>query len=320
MKQPYFWKSRSFINYLLLPFSLIFIIAVHIRKQFTASYKPLIPVICIGNATAGGAGKTPTAIAIAEFLKEKEYKIAFLSKGYGGTLYGPVIVDEKKHNATECGDEPLLLSKIAPVIIAKDRKSGIKLAETFDIDFIIMDDGLQNPYIKKDINILVIDGESAFGNGMLIPAGPMRETLNSALKKANAAILIGNDKMAISHKLTQVPLIKADIIAKANVQEGGYLAFAGLAFPDKFFSTLKKCGYLVIKQIGFPDHYQYSISDIHKIKKLAESMSCRVITTEKDFVRLNDVQQKNIETLPITLNIHDKEILAEILKPILKNE
>lgn len=314
MKQPFFWKKKSVYNTLLYPFSLLYILASFVRKELKKPFVPDIPVVCIGNVTSGGAGKTPTAIAIAKILLNMGKKPVFLSRGYGGSIKIATIVNPEIHTSKETGDEPLLLSRIAPTIISKNRILGAKLAYEKGFDVIIMDDGLQNPTIVKTISFLVIDGNFGLGSDYIIPAGPLRETLQDALAKTEAVIFIGDDKTNLLEKIQDKKIIKAKI--KADISKktaNNYIAFAGLASPEKFFNSLKENGYNVVDTVSFSDHYQYKNNDIDKLQKLAKEKRASLITTEKDMVRLNKAVQKDIEALPISIEFENEKEIREII-------
>jgi tetraacyldisaccharide-1-P 4'-kinase len=201
---PKFWQSRTLLSYILLPFSILYYFGFKLRALITVPFKSPIPIICIGNINLGGSGKTPIALSVARFFIEKGKKVIFVSKGYKGRLIGPVKV-EPSHTATDVGDEPLLLSKLADCIIAKCRKTGVKAAATEGADIIIMDDGMQNPTIYKDLSIIVVDGEIGFGNGFLLPAGPLRETVQNALaRKPNMVVIVRDDKRNITSVIAKM--------------------------------------------------------------------------------------------------------------------
>lgn len=315
MKQPLFWKRSSIYNILLCPFSAVYVGASFLRKRTCKPCTADIPVICVGNITSGGAGKTPTAIAIAKILLKMGKKPVFLSRGYGGSLQVPTIVNPDIHLSEQTGDEPLLLSRVAPTIISKNRVLGAKLACEQGFDVIIMDDGLQNPTINKTISLLVIDGTFGLGNVYIIPAGPLRESLKNALAKTTAVIFIGDDKTNLLPKLKDKQIIKAKI--KAEVMEkkaDKYIAFAGLASPEKFFNTLKENSYNIIDEISFADHYQYQDDDIASLHKLAHSHDGRLITTEKDMVRLSKTERNDIEVLPIAIEFENEGDMRAVFK------
>ncbi|MFV9875288.1 MAG: tetraacyldisaccharide 4'-kinase [Rickettsiales endosymbiont of Dermacentor nuttalli] len=312
---PSFWyKTKSYISYILLPLAFLYSLIVYIRNKFTIPKKARIPVICIGNIIAGGAGKTPVAIAIAKALLAHNIKVAFVTRGYKGNTICSTKVDLSCHTASHVGDEALLLAKIAPVYINKDRYNAIETAVNHGIELVIMDDGLQNPTIYKDIKVLVIDGLHGIGNGYLIPAGPLRETLVSALKKIDYVIIIGDDKNSFTSKVPiNIPVIKASVEITNNLElkDKKFLAFTGIGLPNKFFNTLTKNGAQIILRKIFPDHYQYTTNDLYTLKKLAKTCNADLITTEKDIVRLKPDDQKHIIIVPIETKLG--EIFIDML-------
>ena len=200
MKTPGYWKNKGFYARLLLPVGMLYSAATAFRFKLKQPRKVPVPVICIGNLTAGGTGKTPTAAAIADLLKKGGYKPAFVSRGYGGSLCG-VTVDPQKHTAGEVGDEPLLLAREAPVSINPDRFSAAQKAVKNGADVLIMDDGFQNPGLYKDLSFLIFDGAAGIGNGWPVPAGPLRENFAAGLKRAQAAVIIGEDRSNLIGRL-----------------------------------------------------------------------------------------------------------------------
>jgi tetraacyldisaccharide 4'-kinase len=315
MKQPFWWKRKSVYNILLSPLGGVYLGASFLRKITTKPFVSDIPVICVGNITSGGAGKTPTAIAIAKILLRMGKKPVFLSRGYGGSLQVPTIVNTDTHLSKQTGDEPLLLSRVAPTIISKNRVLGTKMAHEKGFDVIIMDDGLQNPTITKTISLLVIDGAFGLGSGYIIPAGGLRESLKNALAKTTAVVFIGDDKTNILPKIKDKKIIKAKIKAEISKKTADkYIAFAGLGSPEKFFNTLKENGYNLIDEISFADHYQYKDDDIANLQKLANDKKARLITTQKDMVRLNKNQQNVIDVLPIAIEFENEQEIVRVLE------
>lgn len=301
---PKFWRHKNILSLLLYPFSLIYVtISCFFRHiQGKTKYFPKAKVIKVGNITVGGAGKTPTAIALAKMLTE--HKIAFLSRGYKGSLKGPVMV-RNSHNSYEVGDEPLLLCKVAPTCVAKNRLKGIKFLESLGYEIIITDDGLQDNRFVSHLNILVIDSSFAFGNKMVFPAGPLRESIESGEKNADFAILIGEDEVKIN-----LPKFRAKFNCNKSLQGAKYVAFAGIGNPDKFFHTIKQAGGEIIKEIAFPDHYQYTEQDLENLL----SFGWQLITTEKDFVRINSKYKNKIEILPVELVFENQKALSKLLQ------
>ncbi len=316
VKTPSFWyKPPGIISTALTPLAWLYQIGHRTNQALKGkTYKSTISVICIGNAVAGGSGKTPTAIRLLNFIKDNDLATnpAFLTRGYGGEIERATFVDIKKHSAAQVGDEALLLAQQAKTIVSQNRKDGAKLAEENNIDLIIMDDGLQNNALHKDISFLVIDRAVDFGNSKTIPAGPLREPLSRILPKTNAVICIGN---ALT---SDKPVFEARINASGDVTKENYVAFAGLGRPEKFLATLQEMNANVLKWYPFPDHHLYSLYEIQTLLKKAEENEATLITTEKDHVRLPKEVKDKIKTLPIELEFKDENALLQYLKEHLK--
>jgi tetraacyldisaccharide 4'-kinase len=257
-------------------------------------YRSRLPVICIGNFTAGGGGKTPTAIAVAEVLKEAGERPCFLTRGYGGKTQGPVLA-AKGQSAAEIGDETLLLFAHAPTVVSADRAAGARLIEGTDATVIIMDDGFQNPQLVKDFSLIVVDSNVGLGNGLVMPAGPLRAPLDKQMPRADALLLIGDGgraaPLAKSFEAANKPVLKARMAPRGDARWLGVLpviGFAGIARPEKFFATLRNNGARLIDQRAYPDHYRYSERQARSLLKEAKDYNAMLVTTEKDWVRLPD--------------------------------
>ncbi|WP_028879548.1 tetraacyldisaccharide 4'-kinase [Terasakiella pusilla] len=321
MKAPAFWSHGQTSCYakLLAPLSCLYNQITTSRANRLADFKADIPVICIGNLTMGGAGKTPTAIALCKMLRRLGKNPAFLSRGYGGSLTGPVFVTTA-HKAVEVGDEPLLLRQHAPVCVSQNRIDGAKALVAHGADIIIMDDGFQNPHLHKDLSLIVIDGGFGHGNERVFPAGPLRESLQNGLGRTDLAILIGDDATGTTERLHQIkpdlPILKAHIRAEENpvLRERPCLAFAGIGRPEKFFDTLNQQGLNLVGTEAFSDHHLFHANEINSLKEKAKNSGATLVTTEKDFVRLPPALQDGIETLKITLDFEQADMLNEHLK------
>lgn len=309
-KTPSFWyKGRTVISTFLEPIAWFYQLGHRFAQALPAqTYKATIPVICIGNAVAGGGGKTPIVIALVKAIKESGlYKNPYiLTRGYGRKNNDAVLVNIAKHATENVGDEPLLLAQHAPTIVSANRAEGVKLAETHTADIIIMDDGLLNKTLHKDLNILVVDRQIDFGNNKTLPAGPLREPLSHLLPKINAVITIGR-----AFDTADQPVFEAVLQAdKTPDPDKKYVAFAGLAIPDKFKNTLLDLNYNLTGWYPFPDHHVYSQNDIKKLK----NTDGQLITTEKDYVRLPDDFKKQVETLHVTILIKNLNNLMNFIK------
>lgn len=315
MRAPDFWftspKSPNWKARLLAPFGYIYARLTAARVAKLATFKASVPVICVGNINAGGTGKTPTAIAIAERLKAQNETVVFLTKGYGGSLIGPIKVNEQTHTAHQTGDEPLLLAAFATTIVSKSRKQGAQMAMDYGATVIVMDDGFQSPEISKDIQIVVVDAARGFGNERCIPAGPLREPVDKGLARADMIISIGagSDQSDFAKSLsTDVP----HLTGKLNPLPTGMpwqnmpvLAFAGIGHPRKFFDTLAQLGARVIHAEGLSDHQPLTNALMARLEADAKRHKAQLVTTEKDAVRLPKSFRTKVLTLPVRLQIVD---------------
>lgn len=319
------WKKKTLLSFLLLPLSLLYSGAGYLRPLITTKYRARIPVICVGNVTVGGAGKTPVVLAITELLRKNNLKVAIASRGYKGEITTPTLVDKIRHTVNSVGDEPLMLARIAPTYIAAHRPLAIQMAEKGGANVIIMDDGMQNPSVRKDLTLLVIDGKYGIGNGFIIPAGPLREELACGVRKADAIILVGHDDTGILkhpslRKKSTPPIIRAKLQPYGDLPDKTtpYLAFAGIGNPEKFFSSLAVNGYNIKEEISFPDHYNYCDSDLSNLINKAEKSGAGLITTEKDEVRLPLFARKKVKILPIKIVWEDEKQIKDLLEKIIK--
>ena len=264
------------------------------KMSGVAPYRSRLPVICIGNFTAGGGGKTPTAIAVAKVLKEAGERPCFLTRGYGGKTQGPVLA-AKGQSAAEVGDETLLLAVHAPTVVAADRAAGAKLIEGTDATVIVMDDGFQNPQLAKDFSLIVVDAATGLGNGLVMPAGPLRAPLDKQTPRADALLLIGEGgktaPLAKSFEAANKPVLKARMTPRGDARWLGILpviGFAGIANPRKFYATLSQNGARLTGTRSFPDHHPYTERQAERLLRWAREWNAMLVTTEKDWVRLPD--------------------------------
>jgi tetraacyldisaccharide 4'-kinase len=284
------------------------------------------PVVCVGNFVAGGAGKTPAAMALARMLIADGRRVAFLSRGYGGAERAePVLVDPDAHGATDVGDEPLLLAKIAPCWVAADRVRSARLAVEAGANVLVVDDGLQNPSLAKDLALAVVDGETGFGNGLCIPAGPLRAPLAAQAAHVQGLIVIGGDgaaAAAIAASTPGKPLLRAnlepDALAAAPLIGREVVAFAGIARPDKFYATLRRVGAQIVATRDFPDHHAFTRREIEALIEEAGRRGAILVTTEKDRVRLAPKFARTVVTLPVTLRFETPKAVESMLRAIRK--
>ena len=300
MKTPEFWKKDNLTARLLAPFGLLYATATQMRIKLSKPYKAGKPVICIGNLTAGGAGKTPVALSVAQILQKTGKNPFFLSRGYGGILRN-IIVDPARHTPAQVGDEPLLLAAQAPVAVNPNRTEGARLAIANGADCLVMDDGFQNPKLYKDLSFLVFEGAYGIGNGYAIPAGPLRETLAQGIKRAQAAIILGEDKTGIAEQIN-LPIFYGKITEEQpKINNPDILAFAGIGHPEKFYTSLKKCGFNVVEKHDFPDHHVYTRGELQSLIERAKKHELDIYTTSKDFVKIPPELQMHFKVLNITV-------------------
>jgi tetraacyldisaccharide 4'-kinase len=264
-----------------------------------------LPVICCGNATAGGAGKTTVALDLGERLKARGLAAHFLLRGYGGKLKGPARVDLASHDSRAVGDEALLLAAIAPTWVSADRAAGGAAAQAAGAQAIIMDDGLQNPTLAKTLSLLIIDGSYGFGNGRVIPSGPLREPVFAAAARCQAAVLIGEDETgALAQLPADLPVLRARLVPgpEAAVLAGKpVVAFCGIANPRKFFATMQEAGAVLAARHPFADHYPFDDQEIRDILAEAEKLRATPVTTRKDIVRIPLALRTGIQVVSIAL-------------------
>lgn len=320
MRAPEFWSrgdaASRVLAQALSPLGLLYGASVAWKAKFGKPYRPRAKVICVGGLVAGGSGKTPVAIAIAKAVLERGRKPMFLTRGYGGSESGPIWVDPDKHTARAVGDEALLLAGTAPVVVARDRRAGAALADKFDV--IVMDDGHQNFQLAKDLSIVVIDADDPVGNGRVLPAGPLREPPKQALARANAIVLMGEGSSRIPHFRGATLRASLVPIAGQTLRGARCVAFAGIGRPQKFFETLKELGAELADCHIYADHHAYSASEIAALKTGAQKKSARLITTEKDYVRVSPAQRAGIEVLPVTASFEDRDDLLHMIDAIVE--
>ena len=322
MRAPDFWQRNKggLTSLALAPLGWLYGAAGATIWALARPWKAPVPVICIGNLVAGGAGKTPVALDLAARLLQRGKAVHFLSRGYGGSEAGPLRVDPALHTSDQVGDEPLLLARLAPTWVAVDRPSGCRAATDAGAELIIMDDGFQNPAVIKDLSVIVVDAGYGFGNGRVMPAGPLREPLTNGMKRAHAVVAIGEDGTA-GLPPDHPPLFKARLAATAEslaLKDQAVVAFAGIGRPDKFFDTLRTIGCDIRATQTFADHHAYDAADLDRLRRLAKNEGARLVTTEKDAVRLSAKDREDIATVAITLAWDDETAIDVLLERALK--
>ena len=294
MREPAFWyRPRSPKSHVLRPLGALYG-AITARRMARRGFDAGIPVICVGNYHVGGAGKTPTVLALTKLLRELGETPVVLSRGYGGRLKGPVMVDRERHTAADIGDEPLMMVRDVPVAVAHDRLEGVALAKSQGATVILMDDGFQNPRLLKDTSLIVIDSERGLGNGKVFPAGPLRAPLKAQLARTDALVLIGDGRaandvateLAKRNKPELRARLKPDAASLAQLFGKPVFAFAGIGDPERFFRTLRTSGIQVARTRAFADHHMFSDNEIAALGAEAGREQLTLVTTEKDLARL----------------------------------
>ena len=324
MRAPEFWRHGGALGALLAPLGWIYGAVTTARLARSRPQASPVPVLCVGNLPAGGAGKTPVALAIGARLGGSGVDVHFLARGYRGKISGPIRVDPDRHDARAVGDEALLLAAVAPTWVSRDRAAGARAAAAQGAGLIVMDDGFQNPGIAKDLSLLVVDGGYGFGNGRVMPAGPLREPVEGGLARADAVVLIGPDETGALKRIGAAPG-KSITILRARLTPGPeaetiankpVVAFAGIARPDKFFTTLGTLGCRMVGTHPFPDHYAYEPEDIERLTREAGAVGALAVTTAKDWVRLPAGTREGVRVLTIAIEWEDEAGLDAVLSPI----
>lgn len=322
MRAPDFWSRSGGAGPLLAPAARLHTALSRCRRRWTTPWKAPVPVICVGNLVAGGAGKTPVALALGQLLREWGRNIHYLSRGHGGRLKGPVRVDPARHDARDVGDEAFLLAEIAPCWIARDRVAGARAAIAGDAEIIVMDDGFQNPSLAKDLGLLVIDGGYGFGNGRVIPAGPLREPREDGFARTDAIVLMEPDRRGVAASLGEAapPVLRARLAPLPSAERFAgrrVLAFAGIGRPEKFFATLEDLGCILVARHGFPDHHRYGEDEIFRLVEAAAAANAVPVTTTKDHARLNPDSRAMVEAAGVMLEWREPAQIESLLTQLL---
>lgn len=317
MTPPAFWLEGGPLSRALSPLGALVSLAGRLRGLWVRPKRAPVPVVCVGNLTVGGTGKTPTAIAIARALIGRGRKPAFVSRGYGGSARGPLCVDAATADARVVGDEAILLARVAPAWIGADRAAAAFAAAAAGADCLILDDGFQNPALAKDFSLVVIDGATGFGNGKVMPAGPLREPVARGLARADAALVMGEDRSGLLPRLARrLPAFAARLEPRgdfARLSGARVVAFAGIGRPQKFFDTLAALGAQVVRTFVFADHHPYLPTDIEPILADARRLDARPVTTEKDAVRIPEGQRRGMDTVAVAAEIDEKDRLFDLI-------
>ena len=327
IKTPEFWNNKGVASTALLPLATIWATATHLRDRLAKQVSADLPVICIGNLTAGGTGKTPLVSLLYDRLIEAGKSPVIMSRGYGGSQKGPLWVDGMLHTAVDCGDEPLMLAEGRDVIIGRDRVLAAQAISNRGIhDIILMDDGLQHPYLAKDMTIGVFDGSAGIGNGRLLPAGPMRVAFDDGVASLDIAFINGDDEHDLTKAINgRVPIMTGNVVADptiiADLGDAPLLAFAGIGRPQRFFRTIEKVGGNIVQSLAFADHHLYTQSDLTQLQEDSIRLGASLITTQKDWIRLPSEWRERISFLPITMQTDAiDELMGQIMAVAAKKQ
>lgn len=317
MRSPEFWHGKpGFVAGLLAPAGAAWDAAGRLRRAVTKPYRAPVPVICVGNLVAGGSGKTPVVLSLATMLPGAHA----VTRGYGGSLAGPVRVSGA-HAAREVGDEAVLLAARLPTWVARDRPAGIRAAIAAGAAAILLDDGFQNPTVEKDLSLVVVDAGYGFGNRRVIPAGPLRERIAPGLARADAIVVIGDGPEPDSLRLAGRPILRADLAPAGAAGLAGkpFVAFAGIGRPEKFFATLRNLGAVVAAAHEFPDHHPYRPAELAALADEAAQLCAALVTTAKDWVRLDPAARGGIAVLEVEIAWRDPAALAVLIAPVTRH-
>ncbi len=317
VRQPDFWSGdRGYILPRLLSPIAAIAAAAAARRIARPSRQVPVPVLCCGNATLGGAGKTTLALDIGQRLRDRRLRVHFLSRGYRGAVRGPWRVSANDL-VDAVGDEALLLAAVAPTWVGAERSASACAAVAAGADVLVLDDGLQNPSLARDVSLLVIDGGFGFGNGRVLPAGPLREPVAAAARRCQAAVLIGDDATGALRMLGDVvPVLHARLVPKpetAALSGRRVLAFAGIARPEKFFATLRAVGAVLVGEESFSDHHQFSSRTLRNLRDRAAGLDALLVTTPKDAARLSSVERGTVLVAGVTLAWETPEAIERLL-------
>ena len=323
MKTPSFWHADGFIPKLLEPLAQLYKCVSFLERSLRSKTKIDIPVLCIGNLVSGGAGKTPIALSIGQKLNAK-HNISFLTRGYGGIEAGPIEVNPDEHSSYEVGDEALILSEVGSTWVSRHKTAGAIAAKDAGFEIVIMDDGFQHTSLVKTLSFVIIDGPYGFGNGRLIPAGPLREPIYSGLKRADVIVLVGEVNPSIIELLpNNKPLLRASLVPAemgTQLSNNNVIGFAGIGRPTKFLETLEKMGLNIIDFVAFPDHYRFRESEIRELYEKATEVDAILVTTFKDMKRVPKSVAHLCQPIGITVVWEDDNEIQQLLDSVILND
>jgi tetraacyldisaccharide 4'-kinase len=325
MRTPEFWDEApgpgaNILAGLLAPVGAALDAAGRVRRALAYPYRAPVPVICVGNLVVGGAGKTPVVLALIEVLRQAGVTPHVVMRGYGGRIAGPAQVDPVLHDADAVGDEALLAAAQAPSWVARDRAAGVRAAAAAGAGAVLLDDGFQNPSAAKDLSLLVVDAAYGFGNGRLLPAGPLRERVEAGVARADAIVLLDGDTIPNALAGTACPILHAALTPVNGERFAGkrVVAFAGIGRPEKFFAALRRLGAELVAERPFPDHHCFAEGEIAALRAAAERERALLVTTAKDAARLRPDARTGIAILEIRIDWRDEPALNALLAPVLQ--
>ncbi len=322
MRTPAFWYRDDPGPWptLLAPVAALYGAAATTRAAATSANRIAAPVICVGNVVAGGTGKTPVVHALAAAAKDRGLVPAIITRGYGGSIRHATQVDLIHHTAGDVGDEALLSAAVAITVVGRDRIAAGVTAIAAGANLLILDDGLQNPSLIKDYSLAVFDGYRGIGNGRLLPAGPMRESVAAGLSRVEAAVIVGPDETGVEAFLGTTPVIRARLAPDElgpDLTTQPLVAFAGIGNPDKFFTSLRECGCTVAETFSFPDHHTYDPEEIMAVVEKAAEINATVVTTAKDAIRMAPIERAMVTPFHVHLEWQDPTTPATIIEAAL---
>jgi len=326
MREPYFWSvtdklsraSAPMTKLVLSPLAMAYRIAGERRIRNATPEDVGLPVVCIGNLTLGGAGKTPVTEAVRAHYTRRGIRAASLSRGYRGSLDGPHRVDHARHTFSEVGDEPLMLSASGETWVSKNRPAGARAMKAAGVQLVVMDDGHQNPTVKKSLSIIVVDAGNPFGNGHVFPKGPLREPVAAGLARGDAVILMGDGAAPDAFSSFAGPILRARLAPTSTLPPGRYVAFAGIGRPSRFFDALgRQPGVELAEGAPYPDHHAFTTYDLSFLMKLAADHDAQLVTTDKDHVRLSAEMKAKVARASVKAVFEDEEALASLLDRVL---
>ncbi len=308
IKTPHFWTELSWQSVILFPVSYIWRFGHYAQQKILNTKETEIPVICVGNLTVGGSGKTPVVITLCRFLSGIGKSTSILTRGFGGKEKGPIFVSTNLHQSLDVGDEPLMMAHSLDVCVSRNRPLGANhILDKKKYDCIVMDDGLQNPTLKKDLNIAVFDGKFGIGNGFLLPAGPMRQKLEVGIQNIDLVIFNGKDETGLGQKIPpHIPIFTGELQPDEEIVEKmknrRVYGFAGIGNPSRFFKTLNDIGADLVGEAHFADHHPYTDADLTQLYEEAMQSGAELVTTQKDWMRLPSDWRDRVLTVPVRIH------------------